>query len=184
MSDGDLHIAGFKTSSLFDRPTTPVKGLMGPPAVRNADNKSSAPIFDDDMSKPPACPKTPSHIPVSVRKNEASTDAIPIPDTPTLRASVSKRSASPTKSQYLTKDSNVTSFVAWDVDMEARLKKYDDMFADMKETMAATANEDQSLKDQINHYKLRCKLGNYCRLVRRLTVYSIGGRDEDRIFGD
>ena len=148
------------------------QGDMGPPpAVRrrgetissatgsiplsNYSKDSSFTSMDDKY--PPQCPKTPSFIPLPINKSEAPVRAA-TPDkfTPT-KSRNGTRAKSPTKDPiplFLTKDSNVTTFTAWDVD--GRLEKMESMYEKMQSTIESTQLKDQGLEEAVNHYKIRC----------------------------
>ena len=74
-----------------------------------------------------------------------------------LGASIMKaaRTPSPTKQHtpFLTKDSNVRNFVAWDVD--ERLRDVEHQFRDMKEVMNNSLTDKKKLEEAIDHAKTR-----------------------------
>ena len=90
-------------------------------------------------------PKTPSHIPISKRA-EAS---LATPATPSKSAKYSS-----TKTQFLTKDSNILAFTAWDV--HGRLEDMEAMYSELKKTLNGTSLERNGLEEAIAQYKARC----------------------------
>jgi kinesin family protein C1 len=103
------------------------------------------------MSKSLVAPKTPSQIPV-LKKAEALPNA-----TPAATPSRSSKFSSPTKQvQYLTKDSNIPAFTAWDV--HGRLEDMEAMYTELKKTLAGTAVDRNGLEEAIAQYKARCMI--------------------------
>lgn len=92
-------------------------------------------------------PKTPSHIPV-LSKVEARNLT---PVTPCRAIN-----HSPTKTPFLSKDSNITAFTAWDVD--ARIDKMESMYSELKNTMSDTSLQRKTLEEAQEVYKSRSKL--------------------------
>lgn len=92
-------------------------------------------------------PKTPSHIPV-LSKTETLTEP---PITPRRTPK-----PSPQKTPYLTKDSNIPGFTAWDVD--GRLENVEGMFRDIKNSFSGTAMERNVLEEALAVYKTRGKI--------------------------
>jgi kinesin family member C1 len=90
-------------------------------------------------------PKTPSQIPVFSRA-EASY-ATPATPSKAFRSSV-------TKTPFLTKDSNITAFTAWDV--HGRLEDMEAMYSELKETLTGTSLERNGLEEAVAHFKARC----------------------------
>lgn len=89
--------------------------------------------------------KTPSQIPVPL-KAEA------VVATPATPSKFLKKS--PTKPQFLTKDSNITTFdTAWDV--RGRLEDMEAMYLSLKDTVAATKTEQGVREEAIAQYKAR-----------------------------
>ena len=88
-------------------------------------------------------PKTPSHIPV-LSKADASGFS---PNTPRK----TPRPISPYKLPYLTKDSNVPAFTAWDV--HNRLEDVEAMYAELKQSMQSTSSERNGLEEAVGVYK-------------------------------
>jgi kinesin family member C1 len=123
---------------------------MGPPCAAKRklkhDNSSSALVLFDSPEKNIMLPKTPSQIPVRC-KAEAS---IATPATPS-RAPKS----SPIKAPFLSKDSNITGLIAWDVC--GRLEDMETMYSELKESMADTSLERRGLEEAVGHYKIRCE---------------------------
>jgi kinesin family protein C1 len=89
-------------------------------------------------------PKTPSHIPV-LSKSEA---LIATPATPSRTPKIS-----PQKAQFLTKDSNITGFTAWDVN--GRMESMEAIFGQLKDKLSGT---DNALLEAVALYKERRKL--------------------------
>ncbi|KAH7348469.1 P-loop containing nucleoside triphosphate hydrolase protein [Rhexocercosporidium sp. MPI-PUGE-AT-0058] len=99
------------------------------------------------LFEPPAesnAPKSPSHIPV-LSKVEASMEP---PITPRRTPK-----PSPQKTPYLTKDSNVPGFTAWDVDV--RIERMEGMFSEMQNKVTNTSLERSVLEEAISLYKER-----------------------------
>jgi len=92
-------------------------------------------------------PKTPSHIPI-LKKPEAIVAA---PASPSKTHKIS-----PIKTQFLSKDSNITGFSAWDVD--ARLGSIESMYADLQETIKSTTTDRSEMEKEVGIYKLKSKL--------------------------
>lgn len=123
---------------------------MGPPcaAMRKLrhDDSSSALVLFEVPEKNLIYPKTPSHIPV-LSKAEASGA------TPATPSRVPK--SSPIKTPFLSKDSNITGFTAWDV--SGRLGDMEAMYSELKHTLADTGTERRVLEEAVGHYKIRCE---------------------------
>ena len=91
-------------------------------------------------------PKTPSQIPV-LSKVEASNLS---PVTPRKNPLLS-----PNKTPYLSKDSNITAFTAWDV--RGRLEDMEAMYSELKDTLSGTSMERNGLEEAVAVYKARSK---------------------------
>lgn len=114
------------------------------------------------LFEPPAesdAPKSPSHIPV-LSKAEAPMDP-PITPRRTPRPS-------PQKTPYLTKDSNVPGFTAWDVDV--RIERMEGMFSEMQHKVTNTSLERSVLEEAIALYKERSKYPKFPSTYYLLTV--------------
>ena len=108
-------------------------------------NSSGAVILYGNAEQSLVAPKTPSHIPISKRA-EAS---FATPATP------SKSAKNPsTQLQFLTKDSNIPAFTAWDV--HGRLEDMEAMYSELKKTLTGTSLERNGLEEAIAQYKARC----------------------------
>lgn len=108
-------------------------------------NSSGAVVLYVNAERSLVAPKTPSHIPISKRA-EAS---FATPATPSKSAKYS-----PTKIQFLTKDSNTPAFTAWDV--HGRLEDMEAMYSELKKTLSGTSLERNGLEEAIAQYKSRC----------------------------
>ncbi len=131
---------------------------MGPPApvVRSRGNTSSTTSFDDKTAKLPVCPKTPSKIPVAV-PDPFVTGATPAPETPSRhpKSVLSGSTADVSLPAFLTKESNIKGFQAWDVD--ARMDEMESMYKKLQGTIESSNLASQGQEEMINHYKIRCK---------------------------
>jgi len=93
-------------------------------------------------------PKTPSQIPV-LRKSEHKPEVgIAAPETP-----YQTPKPSPMKTQFLSKDSNIPGFTAWDVD--ARLGSIESMYANLQETIKSTTTDRSEMEKEVGIYKLK-----------------------------
>jgi kinesin family protein C1 len=95
----------------------------------------------------PVAPKTPSHIPVLSKADASGFSPITPCKTP--------RPISPYKTPYLTKDSNIPAFTAWDV--HNRLEDVEAMYAELKQSMQSTSSERNGLEEAVSVYKARSK---------------------------
>lgn len=93
-------------------------------------------------------PKTPSQIPVFRKPEHKSEGLIAAPETP---CRIPK--PSPIKSQFLSKDSNIPGFTAWDVD--ARLGSIESMYADLQEKIKSTTTDRSEMEEEVGVYKLK-----------------------------
>jgi kinesin family protein C1 len=91
-------------------------------------------------------PKTPSHIPKFSKGN--AFDISPTTPRRTPRPF-------PQKTPYLTKDSNIPAFIAWDV--HGRLEDMEAMYSELKETLNGTSLERNGLEEAVAVYKARSK---------------------------
>jgi len=91
-------------------------------------------------------PNTPSQIPVRTRA-EASLA------TPATSSRITK--PSPCKTPFLSKDSNITNFTAWDV--RGRLEDMEAMYSTLKDTVTGSTIERNGLEEAVSKYKLRCE---------------------------
>jgi len=90
--------------------------------------------------------KTPSQIPV-LSKSEAVMANLATPSrTPRF---------SPQNASFLTKDSNITGFIAWDV--EGRVENMEAMYEQLKDKFNGTDKERNTFEEAINLYKARSK---------------------------
>jgi kinesin family member C1 len=106
-------------------------------------------------------PKTPSHSQIPVlSKSEAH---IFTPETP-CRAST----ASPTKTPFLSKDSNIIAFTAWDVD--ARVDKMESMYSQLKATVDDTALHRKTLEETQEVYRARSKFCSISSTAARVAL--------------
>ena len=93
----------------------------------------------------PIAPKTPSQIPVLSKQGSN------IP-TPAISPCRTPKSFTHTP-QYLTKDSNITSFLAWDVN--GRLEDMEAMYSELKDVLTGTSLERNGLEEAVGVYKAR-----------------------------
>ncbi|CZS93156.1 probable carboxy-terminal kinesin 2 [Rhynchosporium agropyri] len=125
--------------SLLSHKSSISSGLRG---VRIDNTESALALFVPPEES--VASKSPSHIPV-LSKAEA-------PMEPPMRPTRTPK-PSPQKTPYLTKDSNLPGFVAWDVDL--RVERMEGMFLDMQNKITGTANEQSSLQTVLDLYKDR-----------------------------
>jgi kinesin family protein C1 len=107
-------------------------------------------------------PSTPSHIPILSRA-----------EAPCAKLATPSRvfKSSTTKTQFLTKDSNIPAFVAWDV--RGRLEDMEAMYFELKDTLTGTSMERNGLEEAVAKFKAKCMLSQSRRLLSimfRLTV--------------
>lgn len=105
------------------------------------DSTESALILFQAPGDRPVAPKTPSHIPVP-RKSEA-VSATPATPSKTPRSY-------PQNPPFLSKDSNITSFVGWD--MDGRVGNMEAMYEKLKDGI-----ERNGLNEVIEQYKARSR---------------------------
>jgi len=103
-------------------------------------------VLYEDPGDSLVAPKTPSRVPV-LSKMEA------VKNTPATPYKAPKQS--PQKTPFLTKDSNITGFIAWDVD--GRLEHMESMYSKFEETIKSTTFDRNGLEEALNAYKARCK---------------------------
>jgi kinesin family member C1 len=104
-------------------------------------------------------PKTPSHIPM-LSKADAWTVS---PATPRRTPR-----PSPQKTPYLTKDSNIPVFTAWDV--HGRLEDMEAMYSELKQTLNGTSLERNGLEEAVAVYKARSQSS----VFRKRLAYADG----------
>lgn len=92
--------------------------------------------------------RTPSQIPLLCKPEAA-------PATPATPCKTS-RSSSPKKAPYLTKDSNLPAFTAWDV--RGRLEDMEAMYSELKDKFSGTNMERNGLEEAVALFKARSKL--------------------------
>ena len=105
-------------------------------------------------------PKTPSQIPV-LSKPETHPAT---PATPSKSVKIS-----PQKTPYLTKDSNIPAFTAWDV--RGRLEDMEAMYSELKDKFSGTNMERNGLEEAVALFKARSKPYSIlpCLPKRKLT---------------
>lgn len=149
-----LRIEDHEAESLLPDATKPFNYspglLMGPPGtlpreLRNDCNSNSLVLFGAS-EKSFSLPKTPSQIPIPSKAEVSSAT----PATPS-RAPI----PSPVKTPFLSKDSNITGFIGWDV--HSRIEDMEAMYFELKDSMADTNVERRSLEESVSHYKIKCK---------------------------
>lgn len=111
---------------------------------RRHNSSETALVLYEDSGDSLVAPKTPSQIPV-LSKMEAWKD------TPATPCKLLKQS--PQKIPYLTKDSNVTAFIAWDVD--DRLERMESMYSKLEGTITSTTFDKSGLEEALAAYKAR-----------------------------
>ncbi|PVH78112.1 kinesin-domain-containing protein [Cadophora sp. DSE1049] len=125
--------------SLLSHKSSISSGLRG---LRIDSAESALVLFEPPGES--AAPKSPSHIPV-LSKADASMEP---PITPRRTPK-----HSPQKTPFLTKDSNVPGFTAWDVDV--RIERMEGMFSEMQNKVTNTSLERSVLEEAIALYKER-----------------------------
>lgn len=111
------------------------------------DSAESALVLFETPGDSLVAPKTPSQVPV-VFKQEAA------PATPATPCKI-PRSSSPKKVTYLTKDSNIPAFTAWDV--RGRLEDMEAMYSELKNKFSGTNLERNGLEEAVALFKARSK---------------------------
>jgi kinesin family member C1 len=96
-------------------------------------------------------PRTPSQIPV-LSKSEAVTTTPATPSRPPRTC--------PPKAPFLSKDSNITGFTAWDV--QGRIEDMELMYSELKDKFSGTNAERNSLEEAIGLYKARSRVTSRC----------------------
>jgi kinesin family protein C1 len=131
-----------RTPSLRNKPsiTTGLRNLR-------IDSTESALVLFQAPGDSLVAPKTPSQIPV-LCKAEA------LPATPATPCKTPK--TSPHKIPYLTKDSNIPAFTAWDV--RGRLEDMEAMYSELKDKFSGTNIERNGLEEAVGLFKARSKL--------------------------
>ena len=120
-----------------------------PASLRNLRTESaeSALALSQALGDSLVAPNTPSQIPV-LCKMEAPLATIATPSkTP---------KPSPQKISYLTKDSNIPAFTAWDV--HGRLEDMEAMYSELKDKFSGTNIERNGLEEAVGLFKTRSKL--------------------------
>lgn len=138
-----------------------ISSNMGPPPIKKLSHKPSintgmrnlgidcaetALVLYESPGDSLVAPKTPSHIPVP---SKADPFFSPVTPYRTPRPS-------PNKNTYLTKDSNIPAFTAWDV--HNRLEDVEAMYAELKQSMQSTSSERNGLEEAVAVYKARSQL--------------------------
>lgn len=108
------------------------------------DDASGALVPFSAMQRSLVTPSTPSQIPILSRA-EASY-ATPATPSRTFKPSI-------TKAQFLTKDSNIPAFVAWDV--RGRIEDMEAMYNELKETLTGTSMERNGLEEAVAKFKIK-----------------------------
>lgn len=121
------------------------------------DDTSGALIPFSATQRSLATPCTPSQIPILSRA-EAS---YATPATPSRAFKPST-----TKTQFLTKESNIPAFIAWDV--RGRLEDMEAMYCELKDTLTGTSMERNGLEEAVAKFKIKRML---CH-IRKFTPFS------------
>jgi kinesin family protein C1 len=108
------------------------------------DSSESALVLFEASGDSLVAPKTPSQIPV-LCKAEVQTPTLVTP------CKISKPLSQSTP--YLTKDSNIPAFVAWDV--RGRLEDMEAMYTDLKDKFSGTNLERNGLEEAVGLFKGR-----------------------------
>lgn len=109
-----------------------------------SDNEEAALVLYEAPDHSSVAPKTPSHIPV-LAKSEFVT---PTPVSPCKNSKLS-----PSKTPFLTKDSNVPALVAFDV--RGRLDTMEAMYAKLASTVDGTNKDHDNLRNAVSVYKAK-----------------------------
>jgi kinesin family protein C1 len=108
------------------------------------DGSSSALVPFSATQRSLVTPSTPSQIPILSRA-EASCA------TPATPSRIFK--SSNTKNQFLTKDSNIPAFIAWDV--RGRLEDMEAMYSELRDTLTGTSMERNGLEEAVAKFKIK-----------------------------
>ncbi|ESZ89993.1 kinesin [Sclerotinia borealis F-4128] len=108
------------------------------------DNEEAALVLYEAPDHSSVAPKTPSHIPVLAKSGFVT----PTPVTPCQTSKLS-----PTKTPFLTKDSNVHALVAFDV--RGRLETMEAMYTRIESTLTGTNKDHDDLKVAVGAYKAK-----------------------------
>ena len=137
-------------STTTKQPTSP--SLRQKPSIstgsRNlrTDSAESALVLFQAPGDSLVAPKTPSQIPVLCKADAP-------PATPATPCKTPK--TSPQKIPYLTKDSNIPAFIAWDV--RGRLEDMEAMYSELKDKFSGTNIERNGLEEAVGLFKARSK---------------------------
>lgn len=141
---------------------TSVSSISTMASIAQADNLTMRAPSRRALMKPPD---------LSPKKRQASrmTDPVtPSPDSKRSRALMERleetiiaikdsrspaRSPSPSRLHFLTKDSNLTQFVGWDV--EGRVAELDSQFKQVKESMTVMLSDKELMDERVEMYKKR-----------------------------
>jgi kinesin family member C1 len=125
-------------------------------AVRKSkiDNSSGTLVVFQNGARSLVTPSTPSQIQILSRAEAPCA-------TPVTPSRVFKSST--TKTQFLTKDSNIPAFVAWDV--RGRLEDMEAMYFELKDTLTGTSMERNGLEEAVAKFKAKCMLSQSRRLL-------------------
>lgn len=127
------------------------------------DGTSGALVPFSATQKSLVTPNTPSQIPILSRA-EASCAT---PATPS-RAFKS----STTKPQFLTKDSNIPAFIAWDV--RGRLEDMEAMYCELKDTLTGTSMERNGLEEAVAKFKAKC-ISSHIQNLSAFSLFLLNG---------
>jgi kinesin family protein C1 len=129
--------------------------------VRNLriDSNENALVLYQSPGDSLVAPKSPSHIPML---SKADTWTV----SPAMARSTPR--PSPQKTPYLTKDSNILAFTAWDV--HGRLEDMEAMYSELKQTLNGTSLERNGLEEAVAVYKARSQSS----VFRKRLAYADG----------
>jgi kinesin family member C1 len=132
--------------------------------VRNLeiDNADNALVVYQSPGDSLVAPKTPFYSPM-FSKADAS-KIFPASPRRTPRPS-------PQKTPYLTKDSNIPAFTAWDV--HGRLEDMEAMYSELKETLNGTSLERNGLEEAVAVYKARSRSSIFIKLATYADNFTI-----------
>lgn len=123
-------------------PKAPARAAMRKSRV---DNTSGTFVLFQPAESSLVTPSTPSQIPILSR-------AVAARATPATPSRVPKSST--TKTPFLTKNSNITNFTAWDV--RGRLEDMEAMYTELKDTLTGTSMERNGIEEAVTQFKVRC----------------------------
>jgi kinesin family protein C1 len=112
------------------------------------DNTSNTLVLFQTAERSLVTPSTPSQIPILSRAEAPRATPRAIPATPSRALK-----SSTTKTNFLTKDSNITNFSAWDV--RGRLEDMEAMYFELKDSLTGTTMERNGLEEIVAKFKVK-----------------------------